>query len=1208
MTLTQDSIIFCTDSIQDLSIGQDKKTGPSESSSVDNNAASDRVDGGLSIERQTACLNQASDTDGDHFNNDDWEDKNCKQTEGQRTEDDASKNDTESKRSVTTLTQDSIKYCTDSIQDLSIGQDKKSGPSESSSVDNNAASDRVDGGLSIERQTACLNQAGDTDGDHFNNDDWEDKYCKQTEGQRTEDDASKNDSESKRSVTTLTQDSIKYCTDSVQDLSIGQDKKTGPSESSSVDNNAASDKVDGGLSIERQTACLNQAGDTDGDHFNNDDEEDKNCKQTEGQRTKDDASKNDSESKRSVMTLTQDSIKCCTDSTQDLSIGQDKKTGPSESSSVDNNAASDRVDGRLSIERQTACLNQAGDTDGDHFNNDDGEDKDCKQSEGQRTKDDASKNDSESKRSVMTLTQDSIKCCTDSIQDISIGQDKKTGPSESSSVDNNTASDRVDGRLSIERQTACLNQAGDTDGDHFNNDDGEDKDCKQSEGQRTEDDASKNDSESKRSMMTLTQDSIKCCTDSTHDLSIGQDKKTGPSESSSVDNNAASDRADGGLSIERQTACLNQADDTDGDHFNDDDGEDKDCKQSEGQRTKDDASKNDSESKRSTITLVRSPKDTSQVADEDIEKENLEFSSDGINPELEEPDLELLEKQVPDLELPEEPNTKLLKYGKRKQKVTIAVLIRRVWSLLILILLHCRGESNVHELCPKSLPKVPYNISELVDIFIYTVGFRGPTVVPAENRTEEPSALPPANLYRNGMEAMNTGDIPESTLRTAENDSRYNDYNTNVDNPVIEEPLMCSLNDANSSSIAGDNIYDDSGNYNSVRDGHLDITVRQQSCHSTVPLPSLKNTSSQYQSTFDAVSIAQENYMPHFAYTGTSCTVANERFPFGEVRSRLFQDGRSTAAAVPRRGTTHIQEGTRPQSDDVEIQSYLFNLTQFNSPYDIPPGLSDRNNRANTFRYLPWPHAYPAPQQMADAGFFYTGIRDVTQCFYCGNCIDDWNPGDDPFVEHRNLYPDCNYVIVHSQNRAPSEPQMWNLQPQTELNRSDHERFNFSLAPGILFGPHRSQESSGIQETCGSQNVSSQTEGPSLVHDEIEEAVSRQHRRSPPDRRSVSLMIQPEFHVEATDQSHQPGITPAGNPSAQRVRPTERIRRPGDIEGILDSQVGRLVLYEGFSRRNVAEAVENILRDDGVVTYHSILMALVALGARLRRRRGVRPC
>ncbi|XP_053389956.1 uncharacterized protein LOC128552906 [Mercenaria mercenaria] len=198
------------------------------------------------------------------------------------------------------------------------------------------------------------------------------------------------------------------------------------------------------------------------------------------------------------MALTQNSIKCCTDSIVDLSIGQGKKTGPSESSSADSGAESDRVDGGCCIERQSACLNQADYTDLDHFDDYDGEDKDSKQSEGQRTEDDASKNDPKSNRSVMTLTQDSIKCCTDSIQDLSIGQDKKTGPSESSSVDNNAASDRVDGRLSIERQTACLNQAGDTDGDHFNNDDGEDKDCKQSEGQRTKDDASKNDSESKR--------------------------------------------------------------------------------------------------------------------------------------------------------------------------------------------------------------------------------------------------------------------------------------------------------------------------------------------------------------------------------------------------------------------------------------------------------------------------------------------------------------------------------------------------------------------------------------------------------------------------------------------------------------------------------------------------------------------------------------
>ncbi|XP_053389955.1 uncharacterized protein LOC128552905 [Mercenaria mercenaria] len=100
----------------------------------------------------------------------------------------------------------------------------------------------------------------------------------------------------------------------------------------------------------------------------------------------------------------------------------------------------------------------------------------------------------------MALTQDSTKCCTDSIVDLSIGQNKKTGLSKSSCVDSGAESDREDGEWSIERQIACLNQADDTDGDHFNNVDGEDKNSKQSEGQRTEDDVSKNDSERNRQM------------------------------------------------------------------------------------------------------------------------------------------------------------------------------------------------------------------------------------------------------------------------------------------------------------------------------------------------------------------------------------------------------------------------------------------------------------------------------------------------------------------------------------------------------------------------------------------------------------------------------------------------------------------------------------------------------------------------------------
>lgn len=41
------------------------------------------------------------------------------------------------------------------------------------------------------------------------------------------------------------------------------------------------------------------------------------------------------------------------------------------------------------------------------------------------------------------------------------------------------------------------------------------------------------------------------------------------------------------------------------------------------------------------------------------------------------------------------------------------------------------------------------------------------------------------------------------------------------------------------------------------------------------------------------------------------------------------------------------------------------------------------------------------PQNMALAGFFYTGYKDCTRCFFCGGGLRNWEEGDNPWVSDR---------------------------------------------------------------------------------------------------------------------------------------------------------------------------------------------------------------
>jgi hypothetical protein len=47
---------------------------------------------------------------------------------------------------------------------------------------------------------------------------------------------------------------------------------------------------------------------------------------------------------------------------------------------------------------------------------------------------------------------------------------------------------------------------------------------------------------------------------------------------------------------------------------------------------------------------------------------------------------------------------------------------------------------------------------------------------------------------------------------------------------------------------------------------------------------------------------------------------------------------------------------------------------------------------------------------MAMAGFLFAGFQDYARCFFCGGGLRNWEPGDDPWVEHARWFPQCAFV------------------------------------------------------------------------------------------------------------------------------------------------------------------------------------------------------
>lgn len=75
------------------------------------------------------------------------------------------------------------------------------------------------------------------------------------------------------------------------------------------------------------------------------------------------------------------------------------------------------------------------------------------------------------------------------------------------------------------------------------------------------------------------------------------------------------------------------------------------------------------------------------------------------------------------------------------------------------------------------------------------------------------------------------------------------------------------------------------------------------------------------------------------------------------------------------------------------------------------PEYASYDARLRTFET--WPKSMPqTKEQLVDAGFYYTGKGDQTLCYHCGGGLKDWEPDDDPWVQHARWFSKCYYVLI----------------------------------------------------------------------------------------------------------------------------------------------------------------------------------------------------
>ncbi|XP_010405986.2 E3 ubiquitin-protein ligase XIAP isoform X1 [Corvus cornix cornix] len=134
--------------------------------------------------------------------------------------------------------------------------------------------------------------------------------------------------------------------------------------------------------------------------------------------------------------------------------------------------------------------------------------------------------------------------------------------------------------------------------------------------------------------------------------------------------------------------------------------------------------------------------------------------------------------------------------------------------------------------------------------------------------------------------------------------------------------------------------------------------------------------------------------------------------------------------------------------DDPDVEAdYLLRTRQVvdmsDSFYPKNPAMCSEETRLKSFHN--WPlNGQLTPQELANAGFYYTGVGDQVACFCCGGKLKNWEPSDRAWSEHKRHFPKCLFVLGRGVGNISSESIPAEL-GISGLNNAQHPR-NPSMA------------------------------------------------------------------------------------------------------------------------------------------------------------------
>ncbi|XP_053398209.1 baculoviral IAP repeat-containing protein 8-like [Mercenaria mercenaria] len=122
--------------------------------------------------------------------------------------------------------------------------------------------------------------------------------------------------------------------------------------------------------------------------------------------------------------------------------------------------------------------------------------------------------------------------------------------------------------------------------------------------------------------------------------------------------------------------------------------------------------------------------------------------------------------------------------------------------------------------------------------------------------------------------------------------------------------------------------------------------------------------------------------------------------------------------------------------------------------------------------YQGWPdYLDQTPRQMSEAGFFFVGVADFTRCFCCGGGLRNWEPGDDPMLEHTRWFPHCEYVSKLKGERYVAAVQRRHQEHMLEQQRQQTEIAQRRDELGIRPPPTSASIATSVLSTCTPSSI-----------------------------------------------------------------------------------------------------------------------------------------